>query len=300
MHIEIIAAGVTPEPPHAYDVPFDVRSRELLPPARTDISDARKNEESQCVRQRRRKDSDPRSAGRCTKFSFDRRACTALRIGRHSTRMGGINTSIGYGRALLSLRVAPMTRAEIGSCLDAVADLRIRVFAEFPYLYDGDMEYERRYLATYRESERSVIVGAWDGDRLVGASTGTPMEDHADGFTAGFEDHSIDVTSVFYCAESVLLPEYRGRGIGGQFFDYREAHARALGRDWSTFCAVMRPENHPAKPMGYVPHDGFWTKRGYAKLPGAIAHFSWKDHGDVQETQKPLQFWIRSLKEPSS
>ncbi|WP_424931659.1 GNAT family N-acetyltransferase [Amaricoccus macauensis] len=200
----------------------------------------------------------------------------------------------------MNLRVAPMSRAEIEFWLDAVAELRIRVFAEFPYLYDGDMDYEREYLATYRESARAVIVGAWDGDTLVGASTGTPMEDHADDFAHAFADQNLDISRIFYCAESVLLPEYRGRGIGAKFFDHREAHARALGREWSAFCAVIRPEDHPARPAIYSPHDGFWTKRGYAKLPGAIAHFSWKDIGNTNETRKPLQFWIRSLKERSS
>jgi GNAT superfamily N-acetyltransferase len=198
----------------------------------------------------------------------------------------------------VALRVEPMRRAEFEERLEDIARLRIQVFAEFPYLYEGDLDYERTYLATYRESPDAIVVGAWDGDRLVGASTGTPMEDHADNFALAFEAQDLDITKVFYCAESVLLPEYRGHGAGGRFFDRREAHARALGREWSAFCSVIRPEDHPARPAGYAPHDVFWTKRGYRKLPGVIAHFSWKDHGHAQETQKPLQVWIRSLKEP--
>lgn len=197
----------------------------------------------------------------------------------------------------MTLRVAPMSRSEIEAYLDDVAALRIRVFAEFPYLYDGDMGYELRYLAAYRDSPGAIVVGAWDGARLVGASTGTPMEDHADDFAGAFADQTMPIQTIFYCAESVLLPEYRGRGIGGRFFDHREAHARALGRDWSAFCAVIRANDHPARPAGYKPHDGFWTHRGYARLPGAVATFRWKDHGDAVETEKPLQFWIRGLRE---
>lgn len=196
----------------------------------------------------------------------------------------------------MTLRVEPMRGNEIGKWLDDFAALRIRVFAEFPYLYDGDFAYERRYLSVYRESAEAIIVGAWDGDRLVGASTGTPMEDHADDFSGGWPETEYPVENVFYCAESVLLPEYRGQGIGGQFFEHREAHARALGRKWAAFCAVIRPEDHPMRPRGYVPHDGFWTRRGYRKLPGAIANFTWKDHGEAAESEKRLQFWIRSLR----
>ena len=152
----------------------------------------------------------------------------------------------------MTLRVAPMSRAEIEAYLDDVATLRIRVFAEFPYLYDGDMEYERRYLAAYRDSPGAIVVGAWDGTQLVGASTGTPMEDHADDFAGAFADQPMPIETIFYCAESVLLPEYRGRGIGGRFFDHREAHARALGRDWSAFCAVIRADDHPVPQHGMI------------------------------------------------
>jgi GNAT superfamily N-acetyltransferase len=195
----------------------------------------------------------------------------------------------------MSLRVAPMRREEIERYLWDLADLRIRVFAAFPYLYDGDRAYEARYLATYRESEAAIVVGAWDGERLVGASTGTPMEDHASDFAAAFAGPALPIHDIFYCAESVLLPEYRGRGIGHVFFDLREAHARNLGRRWSAFCAVMRPPDHPARPPDYRPLEPFWRARGYEPLEGAIARFAWRDHGESAESDKLMQFWIRPL-----
>jgi GNAT superfamily N-acetyltransferase len=194
-----------------------------------------------------------------------------------------------------ALRIAPMTREGIGTGLDALAALRIAVFADFPYLYDGSMDYERRYLAAYRDSPEAIVAGAWDGDQLVGAATGTPMEDHAEAFAQAFAGVDLPIEAIFYCAESVLLPEYRGRGAGHRFFDLREAHARALGRTWSAFCAVVRPADHPARPAGYRPLDAFWRARGYEPLDGAVAWFRWRDHGDAEESAKPLQFWIRRL-----
>jgi GNAT superfamily N-acetyltransferase len=204
---------------------------------------------------------------------------------------------LSEGKNRTMLRIAPMQQDEIERALDAVADLRIRVFAEYPYLYDGDISYERRYLAAYRDSPAAIVVGAWDGDRLVGASTGAPMEDHAEAFAEAFAGTGIRISDVFYCAESVLLPEYRGQGAGGKFFEHREARARALGRSWSAFCAVIRPDDHPARPEDYTPHDAFWSRRGYSLLPGAIAKFRWRDHGEPQETEKRLRFWIRDLRE---
>ncbi|MFA7432811.1 MAG: GNAT family N-acetyltransferase [Gemmobacter sp.] len=195
----------------------------------------------------------------------------------------------------MTLMVRALTGAALDAALDDVARLRITVFRDWPYLYDGDMDYERRYVAAYRDSPGAVLVGAFDGDRLIGAATGTPLAEHADDFAAAFSGTGIDLSTVFYCAESVLLPEYRGHGIGHRFFDLREDHARALGFARSAFCAVIRPDDDPARPADYRPLDGFWRKRGYAPLPGVVAEFGWRDLGAAEETRKRLRFWVRDL-----
>ncbi|MEM6306270.1 MAG: GNAT family N-acetyltransferase [Pseudomonadota bacterium] len=193
------------------------------------------------------------------------------------------------------VRVQALTGSDLRGALADVARLRIAVFRDWPYLYDGDAAYEERYLARYVDSPHAVVVGAFDGAALVGASTGTPLVDHAEDFAAAFDGTGIDLAQTFYCAESVLLPAYRGQGVGHAFFDKREAHARALGFTKCCFCAVRRPADHPARPVDYRPLDPFWRARGYAPLPGVIAQFDWKDLNDASETSKPLQFWIRDL-----
>ena len=194
---------------------------------------------------------------------------------------------------MIDVRV--LTGDALVAALDDVARLRIAVFYEWPYLYDGDFDYERRYLQSYRDSAEAILVGAFDGDRLVGASTGTPMTDHADDFAAAFSETDYQLGEIFYCAESVLMPDYRGHGIGHAFFDHREAHARALGFKHIAFCAVIRPNDHPMRPIAYRPLDPFWRKRGYEKLDGSIATFSWTDIGHDHQTKKPLHFWIKPL-----
>lgn len=196
----------------------------------------------------------------------------------------------------MGLRFETLTGEAIAPHVDDLARLRIRVFAEYPYLYEGSAEYEARYLSAYRESEGAVVVAGFDDDRLVGAATGTPMRDHHDEFSQCFAGRDYRMADLFYLAESVLLPEYRGQGAGHRFFDLREAHARKLGFTHAAFCGIVRPDDHPARPAGHVPLDGFWRRRGYEKLDGAIAHFSWKEHGEERESPKPLQFWIRDLR----
>lgn len=195
----------------------------------------------------------------------------------------------------MAVSVRALSGAKLDATLDDVARLRIEVFRAWPYLYDGDVAYERRYLEPYRDNPRAIVAGAFDGDRLIGAATGTPMEDHADEFAAPFAQTGLDLSDIFYCAESVLLPDYRGQGLGHRFFDIREAHARQLGRAYIAFCGVQRPADHPAKPADYRPLDAFWRARGYEPLTGVVAQFSWKDVGEDHETDKPLQFWMRKL-----
>lgn len=194
----------------------------------------------------------------------------------------------------MSLRIEPLTGEALEQALDDVARLRISVFHDWPYLYDGDFGYERRYLEAYRSPD-AVLAGASDGERLVGAATGTPMRDHAQDFATAFAGTALDLDEIFYCAESVLLPAYRGQGAGHRFFDIREDHARRTGHRFAAFCSVIRPDQHPLRPEGYRSLDGFWRARGYAPLDGVIATFSWKDRDEERETRKPLQFWMRRL-----
>jgi len=195
----------------------------------------------------------------------------------------------------MSLEVRALAAGALEAALPEIAALRIRVFRDWPYLYEGDLAYEERYLKPYLTSPGACVVGAFDGARLVGAATATPLADHAEDFAAAFADSGHSCDELYYCAESVLLPEYRGRGIGHLFFDRREEAARAQGYTGICFASVIRPDTHPDRPDGYRPLDGFWRKRGYAPLPGVIASFCWKDLGEVEETDKPLQFWHRTL-----
>lgn len=194
---------------------------------------------------------------------------------------------------MIDLRV--LTGGALDAALDDVAALRIVVFRDWPYLYDGTVEYERSYLESYRNSPAAVLVGAFDGETLVGAATGTPMEDHAAEFGLAFAGVGLALDQIFYCAKSVLLPAYRGLGIGHRFFDLREGHARNLGRSHVAFCSVIRPDDHPLRPAFARSNDAFWRGRGYAPLPGVIAAFEWTDLGQTAPSKKPLQFWMRAL-----
>lgn len=194
------------------------------------------------------------------------------------------------------MRIEVLNGNAIHPHLDDLARLRTEVFRAFPYLYEGSAEYEARYLATYSRSPDSVFVLALDGETVVGAATGMPMADETDEVKAPFERAGWQPATIFYYGESVLLPGYRGRGIGVRFFEERERHARSLGRfGTAAFCAVDRPADHPARPADYVPLDEFWKRRGFRQEPELKTEFSWRDIGDSEQTAKPMVFWTKAL-----
>lgn len=195
----------------------------------------------------------------------------------------------------MSLTTRILQGEALGAALEDVARLRIAVFREWPYLYEGSLDYERDYLRVYEESLEAIVVGAFDGARLVGAATGTPMADHAEEFAEPMRHIDVPIERIYYGAESVLLPEYRGQGVGHHFFDLREQRAHDYGASHFAFCAVIRPDNHPLRPEAARSNEIFWRKRGYAPVNGAIAQFKWLDLGESEQTAKPLQFWLRKL-----
>lgn len=198
----------------------------------------------------------------------------------------------------MALRFAVLRGSNAEDCLDAVAALRIEVFAEWPYLYAGDAAYERRYLARYLASPRAILVLALDGDAVVGASTGIPLAEDAAEFQRPFIERGIDPARVFYCGESVLRRAYRGQGAGHAFFDHREAEAVALGLPITAFCAVDRDPADPRRPLDHRGNDAFWKGRGYRRQAGMTCTLNWPEpaRGDCAHG---LTFWLRDSRAPA-
>jgi GNAT superfamily N-acetyltransferase len=194
-----------------------------------------------------------------------------------------------------AITVEPLCGEALRGAIPDLARLRCEVFAQWPYLYRGDPNYESDYLRDFAVAPGAVLIAAKDGGRIVGVATASPMVGQKADYQAKFVERGIDVASLYYFGESVLLEAYRGRGLGHAFFDQREAQARLHGARAATFCGVIRPEDHPARPADFSPLDSFWAKRGYAKIPGLIANFSWADIGEEGESEKPMQYWMKAL-----
>jgi GNAT superfamily N-acetyltransferase len=196
----------------------------------------------------------------------------------------------------MTISVEALTGTALTAVLPDLARLRIAVFRDWPYLYDGSLDYERAYLAKFAAASDTIIVIARDGNEVVGASTASPMTGHADEFAATFRAQGYDPLDIYYFGESVLLPAYRGQGIGHSFFGHREARARYLGRfTHAAFCSVVRPPDHPLRPKDARPLTPFWLGRGYHPVEGLMSTLTWKDIDEPAATPKPMQFWMQAL-----
>ena len=193
------------------------------------------------------------------------------------------------------LQTVTYTGTEISELIPELGQLRIQVFRDFPYLYEGSLTYEKNYLKIYTKHPDNLVFGVKDQGKLVGATTGMPLLFEAEEIKRPFIERNIPIEQVFYFGESILLPTYRGKGFGHQFFDVREEHALQKGYHITAFCSVVRSENHPLKPVDYRPNDVFWMKRGYEKQ-SFTCKMNWLDLGQTKETEKELQFWMKVWK----
>jgi GNAT superfamily N-acetyltransferase len=196
----------------------------------------------------------------------------------------------------MSLEFLSLNGSAARPYLPQIASLRLRVFWDFPYLYEGTLEEEETYLETYFKAQNSFIHLVIDEGKVVGATTSIWAEEEVESFKSPFVKHGMDPKSVFYFGESILLPEYRGRGIGKIFFHEREKFARSLGFIKTlAFCSVIRPKAHALRPQGHRDLDDFWTSQGFMLEPGLKAEFEWLDRGEASPTIKELQFWIKPI-----
>lgn len=194
-----------------------------------------------------------------------------------------------------AIALETLAGAAVISVVSELARLRVEIFRDWPYLYSGNLEYERNYLAKYADLPDATIVVARVRGRVIGASTALPLARAEPAMQQPFTAAGHVLTDWYYFGESVLEPAYRGRGVGVSFFNAREARAAVLGYHQTTFCAVERPERHRLRPRKYVPLDAFWTKRGYTKRPELMGRFNWQDIDQNAETPHKMIFWTKTL-----
>lgn len=192
------------------------------------------------------------------------------------------------------LNIKTLNGSAIGEHLNALAQLRMSVFREWPYLYEGNMHYEAMYLQRYADCADSISMLCFDGDTLVAASTALPLEHAETEMQKPMISAGYSVDEFLYYGESLILRPYRGQGLGGHFFKLRENHGIHLSKKNACFCAVERHADDPRKPLNYRGNEAFWRRHHYRPTE-IMCHFDWPDVGTDENSTKPLRFWIKEL-----
>ena len=79
----------------------------------------------------------------------------------------------------------------------------MKVFREFPYLYDGTLASEKAYLNTFASAKNSVLVIAFDESQVIGASTALSLSEETLNLQQLFINEVYDLEQIFYFRESV-------------------------------------------------------------------------------------------------
>ncbi|MBK1694458.1 GNAT family N-acetyltransferase [Chromatium weissei] len=181
---------------------------------------------------------------------------------------------------------------DISSEIDLLGRFRIANFREYPYLYDGCLEYEKVYLARYSRCAESILALIKDEQGIVGVCTAIPLKDDDLEFQQPFLNDQLN--DIFYIGEILLRPNARNRGLGSQLLSTVLNIIDAEGYSKTALCAVDRGKNHPERPEHYWSPDLLWKKFGFVKDETRIAYYHWKDIGNQNETEKPMIFWMRN------
>ena len=190
-----------------------------------------------------------------------------------------------------------LTGSAVADSLADLASLRIEIFQEFPYLYDGRREDELRYLKLYAEAPESFVITVTASDKVVGAATGIPLRHEHQGLIEPFAGSAYPVDEIYYVGELLLYPAYRNQGLGLRLVTKVEAQVCSLGTyRYLTCSTVLRPDDHPRRPTQtqYLPIDRFLARTGFRPLPGMTTEFSWRETDGDTRTH-PMKFWIKEL-----
>ena len=176
--------------------------------------------------------------------------------------------------------VVRLKGAEIASVFDELSALRITVFRDYPYLYAGNVAYEKEYLQIYSKSERSFVVALYHQGEMIGATTCLPLMEETEELKRPFQENGFDPANIFYFGESIILKVHRGKGFGHLF---------------STNGKPMPSRSEPTPIPAFAPSTGASRIRSNPPIIGVTMH-----SGSIEGIRRYLHYmpkWIGPILE---
>lgn len=189
---------------------------------------------------------------------------------------------------------------EVNSIVDNISKMRINEFRNFPYMYDGSLEYERLYFQEFCKDPNSLIVCIFDDSKLIATATSIPLLSNADildNVASKFIAQSLDPKTFFYSGEFIVLQKYRQNGLCKNLLYSVESLAKTLGFTNLCIATVCRSKDDPRRPVSYVDSDVVWKSLGF-EITNIKTSYPWPTIQPNQLTvtvNNEMIFWTKEM-----
>lgn len=181
-----------------------------------------------------------------------------------------------------------------------IASLRLMMFKEFPYLYDGTLEQEEKYLSFYSDSPDGTLILAKQDDCIVGLLTGMPVNKICElipDFKKILTENKRNTQPAYYYGEALVLPAYRGQGILTKMFQEEDNAIKKMGYNIAYGITAIREKDDSRRPVNYRDTDTLWTHLGLIKTNMAFGG-EWPTvtkSGETKIEMNQVQIWEKPL-----
>ncbi len=187
--------------------------------------------------------------------------------------------------------------AEILPIAKDLATLRVTIFRDYPYLYEGSVEEDMHYTSSIAQSESAFVILALDDDKVVGALTAYEMEESEAEVREPYSTTEYASYRSCYIGETLLLPHYQGRGgVGIRLYKRGEAIIREEGYEAVVVCTVDRASDDCRRPESYHDVNVTLRKLGFEVIPDLKATFWWREiGGGDEERENKMSYLVKTL-----
>ena len=187
---------------------------------------------------------------------------------------------------------------EIEKYLDDVIKLRIAVFREYPYLYDGNIEYEKEYFKDFIKDQTARVILVKDSGKVVAVATSIALSNAhlCDDTHKPFVGKGYDVDRFYYYGEIMIDKAYRNKGISKQIYRLRQKEAVSLGFDMLCFATIIKDTDNV--PVDYFDPSQMWRSMGFVEHLDMQVECEWpkiQNDGSTKDQTSKLNFWIKKI-----
>ena len=187
---------------------------------------------------------------------------------------------------------------EIERYLEEVIKLRVEVFREYPYLYDGNLEYEKEYFKDFVKDSTARVILVKDGFEVVAVATSIALSNAhlCDDIHKPFIEKGYDVERFYYYGEIMIDKNYRNKGISKQIYGLREKEVLSLGFDRLCFATILKDSDK--MPQDYFDPAEMWKSMRFDEHLDMQVECSWPKiqyDGSTREQVSKLNFWVKKI-----